>query len=239
MIRHSEKGWRTGFVKICVGGALALWVAPGVQAADPSSSPEKPQPSTAACPPGQLQAVQQAYQAMAGFQSAFRQEDLNAQGQARQVKGNLSYQKPGKMRWAYAPPDEQLLVTDGQTVWLVDPLLENVTVTPLPSMAKGTPLAFLVGAGNLARDFTCRAPSQPFPNRTLIWMELTPKEDIPTVAFIQVGVWPKSLQLAAIAIIDTTGSRRLVTLDNLKPRAQFPAGHFSFKIPPGMEVIQR
>jgi outer membrane lipoprotein carrier protein len=81
-----------------------------------------------------LQRTQTAYQALAGFQGEFQQEDREPSGRVLTAKGKIAYRKPGQMRWEYAAPNEQLLVTDGTTVWLFDPLLENVTVQPLEGL---------------------------------------------------------------------------------------------------------
>src|SRR3970282_1683949 len=99
----------------------------------------------------------------------------------------IAYLRPGKMRWNYEPPNEQLVVTDGKTVWLYDPLLENVTVQPVEGGTRGTPLAFLLGVGNLREDFSCRALTRPAPPDGLSWLELVPRKEIPTLDFIPIG----------------------------------------------------
>ena len=53
------------------------------------------------------------------------------------------------MRWLYAAPEEQLLVTNGETLWLYDTLLENVTIQKLEKLTDGTALSFLLGLGDL------------------------------------------------------------------------------------------
>jgi len=87
-----------------------------------------------ACDTALLAKAQSAYQALAGFQGEFKQEDTETSGRVLTASGKIAYRKPGQMRWEYAAPNEQLLVTDGSTVWLYDPLLENVTVQPSPEM---------------------------------------------------------------------------------------------------------
>jgi outer membrane lipoprotein carrier protein len=185
---------------------------------------------------GRAQAV---YQALTGFQGEFQQEDRESDGRVLTAGGKIAYRKPGQMRWEYAPPNEQLLVTDGTTVWLYDPLLENVTVQPLEGLTEGTPLKFLLGAGSLTADFDCRAVTLPPPADGLATLELVPKTPIPTLAFIQLGVRPASARLESFRMVDTQGNRRTVRLLHLTPTATFPPEHFIFKIPPDMEVITK
>jgi outer membrane lipoprotein carrier protein len=191
------------------------------------------------CDAALLSRAQAAYQQMGGFEAGFKQEDREPSGRVSGAGGRIAYRKPGQMRWDYAAPNPQQVITDGATVWLYDPLLENVTVQPLGALAEGTPLKFLLGAGNLAADFTCRAPTLAAPGDGLTYLELVPKTRIPTLAFIQLGVRRGDAGLEAFRMVDSQGAQRTVRLLDLKPRTAFPAGHFTFKIAPGMEVITK
>ncbi len=154
--------------------------------------------------------------------------------------GTLSYRKPGRMRWEYAPPNEQLLVTDGKTVWLYDPLLESVTEQALRDVTEGTPLKFLLGAGSLTADFTCRALTRPpQANDGLTYLELVPHKAIPALAFLQLGVRADSARIEAFRMLDTQGGERWVRLSQLKTDLSLPADRFTFKIKPGMDVIRK
>lgn len=192
-----------------------------------------------ACDTALLARTQAVYQGLTGFAGEFKQEDRERDGRVLTAGGKIAYRKPGQMRWEYAPPNEQLLVTDGTTVWLFDPLLENVTVEPLEGLTEGTPLKFLLGAGSLTADFTCRAVTLAPPQDGLAYLELVAKAPIPTLAFIQLGVRPATARLESFRMVDTQGNQRTVRLLNLKPNVTFPPEHFTFTIPPGMEVITK
>jgi outer membrane lipoprotein carrier protein len=196
-------------------------------------------PTAQPCDTALLARAQAAYQALAGFQGRFKQEDRESDGRLLTAEGKIAYHRPGRMRWEYAPPNEQLLVTDGVTVWLYDPLLENVTVQPLEGLTEGTPLKFLLGVGNLMSDFTCRPATLPPPADGLIYLELVAKKEIPTLAFIQLGVRSGTAALESFRMIDTRGNQRTVRLLELKQTVAFPPDHFRFTIPPGMEVIRK
>jgi outer membrane lipoprotein carrier protein len=187
-----------------------------------------------------LSRAQQAYQAVSGFQSAFAQEDIVPGAAALKASGTLAYRKPGRMRWEYAPPNEQLLVTDGTTVWLYDPLLESVTEQALKDVTEGTPLKFLLGAGSLTSDFECRTLTRPSEGKDgLTYLELVPHAPIPALAFIQLGVRADSARIEAFRMLDTQGGERWVRLSQFKTGANFPPDHFTFKVKPGMDVIKK
>ncbi|HUJ76995.1 MAG TPA: outer membrane lipoprotein carrier protein LolA, partial [bacterium] len=160
----------------------------------------------APCTPAQqalLGQVQTVYQGLASFRAQFEQEDVQPGAKPRTAQGTLAYRKPGHMRWEYAPPNAQLLVTDGSTVWLYDPLLDNVTEQALGQVTQGTPLKFLLGAGSLTSDFTCRAATLTPPSDGLVYLELEPRTDIPPLAFIQLGVKEPGAHLEAFRMVDT------------------------------------
>jgi outer membrane lipoprotein carrier protein len=129
-------------------------------------------------------------------------------------------------------------VTDGQTVWLFDPLLENVTVQKLDKVTQGTPLAFLLGVGNLVGDFDCRAFSRQPPKDGLTYLELVPRKEIPTLSFIQIGVTRAGSELQDLRIVDKPGNEREIRFSGLRQGVRFEPGFFSFAITENMEVIR-
>lgn len=189
------------------------------------------------CKSGLTGRIQADYRAMKSFKGRFDQVDQNSDGQPVKAKGEIYYLKPGKMRWVYAPPNDQVLVTDGKTVWLHDPILDNVTVQALGNLTRGTPLAFLLGAGNLNSDFICRAQTKKPPADGLEYVELVPRKAIPALKFIQLGAKPGSARIAAIRMIDTQGNVRSIRFTGLVVNVALDPSLFTFKITPEMEVI--
>jgi outer membrane lipoprotein carrier protein len=185
-----------------------------------------------------MERVQRAYQAITSFSGKFAQTDRSVDKEERKAQGRIAYQKAGKMRWDYDPPNEQLVVTDGRTVWLFDPLLENVTVQKLERVTQGTPLAFLLGVGNLVGDFDCRAFTRQPPKDGLTYLELVPRKEIPTLSFIQIGVTRSGSELQSLRILDKQGNEREIRFSGLRQSVSFEPGFFSFTITDGMEVIR-
>ena len=190
------------------------------------------------CDEALLQRVQRAYQALDGFQGRFEQEDRRSDGDVLTAQGSIAYRKPGQMRWEYDPPNEQLLVTDGETVWLYDPLLDNVTIESLAEVAPGTPLTFLLGAGELTRDFRCRPLTWPPPQDGLTYLELVPREPIPTLESIQLGVRRKTAALVVLVMIDPQNNARIVRMKDIAYGVVDLPETFVFEVTDEMEVIR-
>ena len=184
--------------------------------------------------------IQERYQKISSFQGDFVQQNYLADTEKfRQASGMVSYIRPGKMRWDYHKPHEQLLVTDGTTLWLFDPLLENVTVQSLEAVTPGTPLSFLLGVGNLAEDFEHRPPTRTFiDNQELLVVELKPKHSIAALDFIQLAVDPQTYDFKQIVLVDLQENYRLIAFENMQYNLALEAQQFQFEITPDMEVIE-
>lgn len=219
---------------LLLGALLLNTLLPGALLAGPEAG-AAPDP----CAGGLVERIQSAYQALQSFEGGFTQVDRQTDGRRVEAKGSVSYLKPGRMRWEYAPPHEQLLVTDGETVWLYDPILDNVTVQALGELTQGTPLAFLLGAGNLQQDFACRAFSRPPPTDGLDYVELVPRTPIPTLDYLQLGAQRKSGRIAALRMVDAQGNLREVRFQHLRTDVRLKPAAFTFEITPGMEVIRK
>ena len=87
--------------------------------------------------------------------AAFRQSVVGqGTGDARsESTGTFSFQRPGKFRWAYEKPFEQLIVGDGERLWIYDRDLNQVIVRKLDRALGSTPAALLAGDGALEKNF--------------------------------------------------------------------------------------
>src|SRR5438477_2136280 len=103
-----------------------------------------------------LHRLQQRYEATRTMTADFRQVvESPALAGALESAGTLAFEKPNRMRWDYKPPDPQLVVGDGETLWIYQPDEKQVIKAPLGEAFKAsTPVTFLAGLGRLDRDFT-------------------------------------------------------------------------------------
>jgi len=164
-----------------------------------------------------IQMIQEQYQSIQSFSGHFVQTSYrNNTETVRRAEGLVSYKRPGKMRWLYEVPEEQLLVTNGETLWLFDPLLENVTIQKLEKLTDGTALSFLLGLGDLQADFNRRLISQVLltsPDALIV--ELEPKKAAANLSFIQLAVHPVTYNLQMIALMDQEGNYRTIELESM------------------------
>ena len=187
-----------------------------------------------------IQMIQEQYQSIQSFSGHFVQTSYrNNTETVRRAEGLVSYKRPGKMRWLYEVPEEQLLVTNGETLWLFDPLLENVTIQKLEKLTDGTALSFLLGLGDLQADFNRRLISQVLltsPNALIV--ELEPKKAAANLSFIQLAVHPVTYNLQIIALMDQEGNYRTIELGSMHYNLVLEDNLFEFKVIQDMEVIE-
>src|SRR5437870_1909105 len=89
-----------------------------------------------------------------GLQAEFKQTVRDARGRKiEESSGTLALSRPNRFRWDYREPHPQVIVADGEKLWLYDPDLEQVTVRRLDQSLAGTPAMLLSGAGDLRDSF--------------------------------------------------------------------------------------
>jgi outer membrane lipoprotein carrier protein len=149
----------------------------------------------------------------------------------RSSTGSFEFSRPNRFRFAYGKPFEQLIVSDGNKVWLHDIDLNQVSVRLLDQALGGTPAALLAG-GALEKDFTLTA--QPSKDG-LDWVLATPRAKDGSVVQVRVGFRGKTL--AALEIVDAFGQRSLLQFSDVQQGLALPAERFRFVPPPGVDVI--
>ena len=188
-----------------------------------------------------VQSIQRRYQSIASFKGRFHQISLRAGSELppREASGTVSFLRPGKMRWQYESPEEQLLVTDGVTLWLYDPLLENVTIQQLSEITEGTALSFLLGIGDLQSDFKYRPQTTShMEDVSGLLVEMEPRESLANLAYIQLEVHPETYDLMRILLADTQNNHRTIAFQSMRYNVPLDVEQFHFKVTKGMEVIE-
>jgi outer membrane lipoprotein carrier protein len=164
--------------------------------------------------------------------AAFTQTVTSPDGaKKKSSSGSFEFSRPNRFRFAYSKPFEQLIVSDGQKVWLHDIDLNQVSVRQLDQALGATPAALLAG-GSLERDFELSA----LPARDgLDWALATPRAKDGSVAQLKVGFRGK--ELAALEIVDAFGQRSLLLFSAVQQGVVVPAERFRFVPPAGVDVI--
>ena len=166
------------------------------------------------------------------------------EGQTPKVKtstGTFEFLRPNRFKFLYKKPFEQSIVSDGQTLWLHDVDLNQVTARQLAPVLQGTPAAMIATAADLKSlqaDFTLAA----LPDRAgLQWLRAVPKTKDGQLQSIIVGLktTDKGTELAALEILDSFGQLSVMSFNQFEVNAPLAAISFTFKPPAGADVIRQ
>ena len=147
--------------------------------------------------------------------------------------GTFDFQRPNQFRFVYTKPFEQLIVGDGQKVWIFDPDLNQASSRKMDKALGATPAALLAGT-NLERDFTLKAlPSE----AGVDWVQAMPKQSDGGLQSLKIGF--HGPELAAIDVVDGFGQRSLLQFTSVNTNVPIAADRFRFVLPSGADLIEQ
>lgn len=171
---------------------------------------------------------------VASGKASFTQTVTSADGTRKKTSsGEFEFVRPNRFRFAYTKPFEQLIVADGQKVWIYDRDLNQASSRRLAQALGATPAALLAG-GTLEQDFVLQAEPS---SAGLAWVLATPKASDGQFQSMRVGF--RGPELAAVEIVDSFGQRSLLTFSQFVPNAALAAERFRFVPPAGADVIEQ
>lgn len=150
----------------------------------------------------------------------------------QQASGRMAFARPGKFRWDYNKPYEQVIVGDGIKLWLYDTDLEQVTVRSLGDVIAGTPAALLAGDNAIEKYFALKDAGIA---DGLEWLEATPKTRDTSFERIRMGF--KGDTLVQMDLFDFFGQRTTLKLSKMVRNPSIPASRFTFTPPKGADII--
>jgi outer membrane lipoprotein carrier protein len=165
-------------------------------------------------------------------------------GQAARSKtssGTFEFQRPSKFKFTYQKPFAQSIVADGQTLWLYDVDLNQVTARKQSQVLGSTPAALIASAPDLKAlqaDFTLQAA----PDKDgLQWVSATPKAKDGQLQSVLVGFKGAgaATELAALEILDSFGQRSVMRFAKVETNPVLAADAFQFKPPAGADVVRQ
>jgi len=159
---------------------------------------------------------------------------------AKTSSGSFEFQRPGKFRFDYRKPYVQTLVADGQTLWLHDVDLNQVTARPQSQVLGATPAALLTSASDLQalkKDFQFTPEAD---RDGLQWVRATPQMPDGSIRSVLVGLRATATgpELAVLDVQDSLGQRSVLTFAAFEINAVLPASTFVFKAPAGADLIR-
>jgi outer membrane lipoprotein carrier protein len=178
--------------------------------------------------------LEAALDSVTGLRAEFRQTVTDASGALTEsAEGSVALARPGRFRWDYRTP-AQLIVSDGNTVWLYDVDLAQVTVRPAQDSLAGTPALLLSGQADLAGAFEISDGGEA---DGLAWSLLRPRGEEGDFTELRVGIAGKELR--RMKLRDRLGQTTELEFSRIDRNPRFDAGTFTFVPPPGVDVIGR
>jgi outer membrane lipoprotein carrier protein len=163
----------------------------------------------------------------------FSQTVYDSKGRkTQQTSGELYFSRPGKFRWIYHKPYEQLIVGDGKKIWIYDPDLEQVTVKRLDKSIGESPAALLAGNNDIDRHYNLKDSGE---KDGLEWLEATPKSNEGTFNAVRLGF--RGSSLAAMELKDNFGQITYLTFAGIRNNPQLGADLFHFTPPKGADIL--
>jgi outer membrane lipoprotein carrier protein len=154
-------------------------------------------------------------------------------GKAQPVSsGTFVFQRPGKFRWSYDKPYEQLIVADGARLVLYDRDLNQVTVRKLGAALPSSPASILFGSNDFEKEFEV---SDAGARDGLEWVQAKPRAKDSTFERIEIGFrdgLPQAMRLA-----DNFGQVTQLTFAKVERNPKLDAGAFTFTPPKGADVL--
>lgn len=160
-----------------------------------------------------------------------RVEDRNGK-LVQESKGSFSFQRPGRFRWAFAKPYAQLIVGDGEKIWVYDVDLNQVTVRKLATALGATPAALIAGNADVEQAFVFTDAGL---RDGLEWLDAKPRERDAGFERIRMGFGLTGI--AAMELVDQFGQTTLLRFSNFQRNPKLDPGTFRFVPPKGADLL--
>lgn len=165
--------------------------------------------------------------------ASFTQEVTDSDGSVQQqASGTVQFQRPGKFRWTYDKPYEQVIVGDGEKLWIYDKELNQVTRRNLDKALGSSPAALLAGADDVDKYFSLNAMGV---KKKLDWLEVRPYDEDSLFAKVRMGFRGNMLEI--MELHDHFGQKTTITFSNLQRNPKTSPDLYTFTVPKGADLV--
>jgi len=184
-----------------------------------------------------VDSLQKNYDATVDFVADFRQEtEVKTLNRNLKAWGKLSFKRPGKMLWRYEEPKGQFVLADGKNLYFYQPEQNQVIKSPLKNAFRSDiPLSFLLGIGNLKRDFNATLKSTDENQHVL---SLEPKGDWGGFSEVLVGVSRTTSDILWVSIRDAASNVTSIRFSGMRKGVGVQESLFRFQVPDGVDVVE-
>jgi outer membrane lipoprotein carrier protein len=181
--------------------------------------------------------LQRTYDATADFVADFRQEtEVKTLNRALKSSGKLSYKRPGKMLWRYDTPKDQFVLADGQHLFFYQPEQNQIIKSPLQNAFRtDVPLSFLLGLGNLKKDFKATLKATEESQHIL---RLEPRSDVGGYSDILMGVSKATSDILWVSVRDGAGNLTTIRFSDMRKGVGVSDSLFKLQIPNGADIVE-
>jgi outer membrane lipoprotein carrier protein len=184
-----------------------------------------------------VESLQKNYDATTDFVADFRQEtEVKNLNRTLKASGKLSFKRPGRMLWQYDEPKGQFVLADGKHLYFFQPDQNQVIKSPLKNAFRGDiPLSFLLGLGNLKKDFNATLKASEANQYVL---RLEPKGEAGGYGEILLGVDRNSFDIVWVSVRDAANNLTTLRFANMRKGVGLKDTLFQVQIPTGADIVE-
>lgn len=181
--------------------------------------------------------LQKNYDATSDFVADFRQEtEVKTLNRKLKASGKLYFKRPGKMLWRYEEPKGQFVLADGKNLYFYQPEQNQVIKSPLKNAFRSDiPLSFLLGLGNLKKDFNATLKGTEEDQHVL---RLEPKGELGGFSEVLVGVGRGSSDIDWISVRDAAANVTTIRFSDMRKGVGVEESLFRFQVPDGADIVE-
>jgi outer membrane lipoprotein carrier protein len=187
-----------------------------------------------------VKGLEGAYGKMNDLKAEFDQTAFNKSlNQSIPAKGTVYLKRGGKLRWEYADPTPQQIVSDGKTLWIYTPALSQVNTGAAPEALAGPAGSFLTGLGRVREHFAVRFlnPAEPRDKDGNVVLDLTPKQPLPTMARLVLSADPRTWEVRKAVVYDQFENTVTMLFRKSTVNSGLPDSLFTFVAPKGVSTV--
>jgi outer membrane lipoprotein carrier protein len=184
-----------------------------------------------------VDSLQKNYEATVDFVADFRQEtEVKTLNRNLKALGQVSFKRPGKMFWRYEEPKGQFVLADGKYLYFYQPEQSQIIKSPLKNAFRSDiPLSFLLGIGNLKKDFNAVLKAT---EESQYILRLEPKGESGGFSEILLGVAKNSSDILWVSVRDATNNLTTIRLSGMRKGVGLKDSLFRLEVPKGVDVVE-
>ncbi|MET0500928.1 MAG: outer membrane lipoprotein carrier protein LolA [Candidatus Binatia bacterium] len=184
-----------------------------------------------------VDSLQTNYDNTVDFIADFRQETaVKTLNRSLKAWGKLTFKRPGKMLWRYEEPKGQFVLADGKNLYFYQPEQNQVIKSPLKNAFRSDiPLSFLLGIGNLKRDFNATLKGTEANHHVLL---LEPRGESGGVSEVLVGVSRSTSDILWVSVRDAVNNVTTIRFSGMRKGVGVQESLFHFQVPDGADLVE-